>query len=524
MTTMMDDRKRKEPNPLQQRLAGSITLITFLLMTVIAVMTLFFIAPEDKSPIDNFMMPLVALTAGYSFYLTQRGAYVRGVYVLLGTIVAAALVYSIVVDNVGWQAAIGMLVIVTGITNGTLPETIARRITTSAFVVAVGIVLADLLLPGLIEFPVTTSSIIVTGILGVIYAGLILSRFRQFALRTKLIITFAFLGFISVGAAAIAISQATLVQLNEKVQQQLTSVSTLISSSFSAELDKQVDLLRTLAGNRTLLAGLVKASLEGESDPEALKALDEEWMAIPLENNMHPLIRAVLENEVSTELKEFQDAFPEHAEIFVTDRYGASFAATNRTSDYYQADEEWWLASYNNGLGGVYISQPAFDESAQIIAIQIAVPVFRFGTDEVTGILRTTVNISVFQEAFASGRFGETGRTEIYLPDGQEMEYSAHDGEHEIELEEAPTDFRAVLQENRVFYDTTHDGTPVLAVVSPLRVSGDEAGSAARRGWAGVSSPCRTGSKRFRSWVRQPATPRLWVWEPSSSPCFWRCS
>lgn len=466
---MMDDRQQQLTTSSQQRLAINITLITFLLMVVVAVVTLFMIGREDKTPIDNFMMPLLALSAGFSYYLTRRGSYIHGIMILLGTIVLAASVYAFVINNVGWQTAIGMLVIVTSISNGTMPDLFSRRITTGAFIFAIGIVFADLFLPGLTEFPVTTSSIIVTTILGFVYVGLILYRFNQYTLRTKFTIAFIFLSIVSGGAATITISTSTLAQLNERVRQQLTSVSSLTAASISAEMDKQADLLKTLASNRTLVAELVRSNLNSNSDLEVLKQLDEEWKAVPADNNFDANIRAVLETQSASELREFQSSFPEHLEVFITNRAGAIVAATNRTTDYYQADEEWWQAAYDNGRGKTYISQPIYDESTESLSFQIAVPVLRVGSNEIVGILRTTIALEVFTDALKTGRFGETGRTEIYLPDGTEMElHEEVDDEFEIEIEKAPQDFITALQISQPFYDTTHSGAPVLAVSTLL--------------------------------------------------------
>lgn len=469
MTDTKTDRIQKENIPARERLAANITLITFLLMVILSVVTLFFIAPEDKTPIDNFMMPLVAFSAGYGYYLSRNGKYLRGIYLLMATIAVVAILYAVVIDNVGWQAAIGMLVTITGITNGTLSERDARRITNGAFITAVGIVFLDLFLTGFTAFPVTTSSIIVTTVLGLIYVGLILYRFKEFPLQAKITITFIFLSIVSVGAATIAISTTTRSQLNQKVQQQLESTSQLTATTIAAELDKQIDLLRILTSHRSLVIRVITANNDAETDLNLLKQKDEKWRAVPAENTIDPLIRSVLENELASELRRFQEDFPEHIEVFLTDRYGANIAATNRTTDYYQADEEWWQAANNNGLGAVYISQPVFDESIGAISIQIAIPVYSAGNNEVIGILRTTLNMEVFSQAFQLGRFGETGRTEVYLPGNLELEGAMEaDGEFELEIEESPADFAEQLQKETSFIDGLHAGEPVLASVSPL--------------------------------------------------------
>src|SRR6266516_3635855 len=99
---------------------------------------------------------------------------------------------------------------------------------------------------------------------------------------------------------------------------------------------------------------------------------------------------AVFLTIVAKGLRDYQDTFPDNVEVFVTDRYGANVAATNRTSDYYQADEKWSQAAYNNGQGAVYIGQPKFDDSSKTLAVDVSAPVYSQDTHEVVGILRTT--------------------------------------------------------------------------------------------------------------------------------------
>ena len=157
----------------QQRNATIITLITFILLLLVSIVTLFFVAPQDKTIIDNFMIPSLALAAGYGYILARRGNHMRGIYILLGMIAAASALYPFAADNVGWQTAIGMLLITTSVANGTLPDKAASRISASAFVLAILVVLIEIFVAGISSNPVTPSSIVVTGILVVIYLGII---------------------------------------------------------------------------------------------------------------------------------------------------------------------------------------------------------------------------------------------------------------------------------------------------------------------------------------------------------------
>ena len=89
-------------------------------------------------------------------------------------------------------------------------------------------------------------------------------------------------------------------------------------------------------------------SMEQKTNRESyIDKRDAEWRAAAEDANT-AFMRGMLQSRVSRDLKALRDklnqgyghvVFPE---IFITDRYGANVAQTNRTSDYRQNDEEWW--------------------------------------------------------------------------------------------------------------------------------------------------------------------------------------
>ena len=125
-----------------------------------------------------------------------------------------------------------------------------------------------------------------------------------------------------------------------------------------------------------------------------------------------PLVASVLDNELSTELAHFKEQFPQHVEVFLTDRQGLNVASTNRTSDYYQGDEEWWQTAAQQG---VYIGQPEYDESSKTVAINMAAAIYAENGTDVVGVLRSTVDFNTLAESLINGRFGQTGKTD-HLP------------------------------------------------------------------------------------------------------------
>lgn len=163
-------------------------------------------------------------------------------------------------------------------------------------------------------------------------------------------------------------------------------------------------------------------SYVGSSDEivATIQALDAQWVVA---NDNDPLVQRILSadpaiNAVTFQTIDFLKAFPAHTEIFATDRYGATIGATGRLSDYYQADETWWQAAWNDGQGAVYISEPTFDESAGVTALLLAVPIVSQDAEEVIGIIRSTLIVDDLANLIESITFGETGQASLFGANG----------------------------------------------------------------------------------------------------------
>jgi putative methionine-R-sulfoxide reductase with GAF domain len=143
---------------------------------------------------------------------------------------------------------------------------------------------------------------------------------------------------------------------------------------------------------------------------------DAQWRAADkANNNADPLVREHLTNPAAFALIEYRTAFPDNAEVFITDLHGGLVGSTNRTSDYNQADEAWWQAAYNNDKGGVYIGNPEFDESAGKLGIQFALPLRNHINGKIIGILRTTYIMTPLA-AILKQDIGETSSADIFIP------------------------------------------------------------------------------------------------------------
>ncbi|MBI3244808.1 MAG: GAF domain-containing protein [Chloroflexi bacterium] len=304
-----------------------------------------------------------------------------------------------------------------------------------------------------------------------------------------MIVTFVSLTVLSVGAVAYLNDRANRSILTANAGASLNSIARSQALAIGSLLDNQVNSLQAF-GLSKIVQDTVEAANGGYTgDPASIQIeidkLDQQWRAADAaDNNDDPLVQSRLDNEVASELREYKDTFPDNVEVFVTDRYGANIAATNRTSDYFQADETWWQTAYNGGQGAIFIGQPEFDESSDTFASNIAVPLFAHGTREVVGVLRTTFRLAAITHILASATLGKTGDSEVLLPDGQLLAPEFSEGLTSLDAETL-TSARSLKGES--FGDFIYEGRPSLITSAQIEVHGvsqtESPGSDVDLGW-----------------------------------------
>lgn len=88
------------------------------------------------------------------------------------------------------------------------------------------------------------------------------------------------------------------------------------------------------------------------------------------------LSERLLANSASQALRRHLTLTPAFLRISVTDLHGASIAASHKTLDYNQADEEFWKDIYSSGRGTVSVTDVLYDEATQHQYVGVGVPVF----------------------------------------------------------------------------------------------------------------------------------------------------
>lgn len=150
--------------------------------------------------------------------------------------------------------------------------------------------------------------------------------------------------------------------------------------------------LARLTDNHAFSTAVVKAvSARGSLSRQEVADIEQRWAGLPASG---ALMQSLLKGEGARMLRAFQKQSPDFAEIFVTDTSGNIVFMTNKTSDFYQADEQWWVEAYAAGAGASGQGEVEYDASAALWSIPLYRPV-RDGQGKVVGIVKGVMNVEM---------------------------------------------------------------------------------------------------------------------------------
>jgi hypothetical protein len=147
--------------------------------------------------------------------------------------------------------------------------------------------------------------------------------------------------------------------------------------AIASRFERRVQVLEAQLHERTVTGAIQKSNAQArELQLAEILERDRRWqLAVD-----DAIVDELTDPACNETLRRFTKAFEGFAEILVTNARGANVCVTNRTTDYYQADEDWWQHAFTakrptNG-------HLAFDESAGVVAVPAYIPI----RDPVTGV------------------------------------------------------------------------------------------------------------------------------------------
>ena len=187
-------------------------------------------------------------------------------------------------------------------------------------------------------------------------------------------------GFLLVTILIAVTSYISIKSSRDALQKSIEENSIIFAQEILDKIDRsiynRIESMQAYAYDTMLQSLVLKSNKEFDAmdDPQAyIDQKDKEWRAVQKET-ITPFMNGLISEKSFKELKDRGEFYEEkygykvYAEIFVTNKYGANAGQTGKTSDYYQADEDWWQQAKNSGL---HVSDIAYDESADTYSIDV---------------------------------------------------------------------------------------------------------------------------------------------------------
>ncbi len=316
------------------------------------------------------------------------------------------------------------------------------------------------------------------------------------SLRTKLVIGFLIVALVPLALLTLLNTQSAERTVAASAGANMKVLADSQASAIGGLLDQQISRLQLLSQNQALRSAVQAANATYTQDLTTtmigIGGLDVQWrQADAAKNDADPLVQSRLNNEWADLLRGYRDILPDNIEVFITDRYGALVAVSNRPSDYNQADEVWWQKAWKNGQGAIYIGQLEYDFNTKTYASDLAVPIYAADPKTAIGVLHTMLRLTTLIDTLQLVRVGQTGRAELYLPDNLRLV------EKGAEPVQADRDIVDQLKASQTWAYIETNCDQVRCLMSQAQVASSNPGTAdaiAQLGWTVVVHQNRTES------------------------------
>jgi PAS domain S-box-containing protein len=196
-------------------------------------------------------------------------------------------------------------------------------------------------------------------------------------IRQKLILGFAGIASL-VGVVGIMCVNTSQRALQKSTGESSVALAVETMDKIDRNIYYTIEEFQAYCSDLVLQKTIEKSNREFEKLENLQEYIDEknnEWISAQ-KATITPLMQELLNNKLSEELRkkigfhEEKHGYKVFGEVFVTNKYGANAALTEKTSDYRQDDEIWWEKAKEDGL---YVGDVEYDESSGIHSTAIAI-------------------------------------------------------------------------------------------------------------------------------------------------------
>lgn len=207
--------------------------------------------------------------------------------------------------------------------------------------------------------------------------------------------------------------------MDRTVGNHFRTIAQSTASEVSQFINDRVLSVGTMAANPVVTEAAAESNRSYENSNEQaiaarLQKMESGWDKPAGEGH----VRQMLTSRASRLLNRYREIDRRFLRITLTDAHGGTIAATHKTLDYYQADEDFWQKIYANGRGAVNITDVLYDEVTKSYYLGLGVPVMEEGSNRVIGVLDALVEVSSLFPLIHRIETGPTMRAALVKADG----------------------------------------------------------------------------------------------------------
>ncbi len=219
-------------------------------------------------------------------------------------------------------------------------------------------------------------------------------------------------------AALYAISQSAR-SLNHTIGSHYSTIAESTASQVTQFIHSQVIEAGLMAVNPAVVEEVTAANrtYQGMTDAaiaERILRAEEVWPT----RGADAAVSRILGSRASQSLRRYLQIDPTFLRITVTDEKGVTVAATHKTIDYYQADEDYWRNIYASGRGSVSLTDVSYDVVTKNNYIGIGMPIIDPDTGRFLGTLDALVEVSSLFPIVRRAEVGPGGHALLVKDDG----------------------------------------------------------------------------------------------------------
>jgi hypothetical protein len=197
----------------------------------------------------------------------------------------------------------------------------------------------------------------------------------------------------------------------------LETLARVAAAGAESFVDVAVGQAREMAARPDVLALVERRNKANQGRTEIqLAALDKVWQT----PEAGPEVQRIVATSEALALRAAIERNRLIASVIVTDRFGATAAASHKPTLYYHGDQAWWRIAYGDGVAGADQATPAvWDPVSERDVIAIAVPIRDEAARRVSGVLRVFIPVAGLTAFLEEAQPRPAGDAVIVAKDGR---------------------------------------------------------------------------------------------------------